>query len=203
MYLFGASGHAKVIIDCIQAEGRYIIDGICDDAPVINCLSGINVLKSYPDIYNEEKEWVISIGNNVIRKKISKLLKGTFKKIIHPRAVLSSSSKIGKGTVVMAGAVINTDAVIGQHCIVNTCAVIEHDCKIEDYVHISPNAALAGNVKVGEGTHVGIGAVVIQSVTIGKWATIGAGTTVIKDVPDYAVVVGAPGKIIKYNDHTY
>jgi acetyltransferase EpsM len=59
---------------------------------------------------------------------------------------------------------------------------------------------LAGNVTIGEGSHVGIGATVIQGITIGKWVTIGAGTVIIKDIPDYAVVVGNPGKIIKYNN---
>jgi acetyltransferase-like isoleucine patch superfamily enzyme len=59
---------------------------------------------------------------------------------------------------------------------------------------------LAGNVTVGEGSHVGIGASVIQGVVIGKWTVIGAGAVVLNDVPDYAVVVGNPGKIIKVNN---
>jgi acetyltransferase EpsM len=54
-------------------------------------------------------------------------------------------------------------------------------------------------VQVGEGTHIGIGACVVQGIKVGKWATIGAGAVIIKDVPDYAVVVGNPGRIIKYN----
>ena len=57
---------------------------------------------------------------------------------------------------------------------------------------------MAGNVQVGEGTQIGIGASVIQGVKIGKWAMIGAGSVIISDVPDFAVVVGNPGKIIKY-----
>ena len=68
---------------------------------------------------------------------------------------------------------------------------------MEDFVHISPNAALAGSITVGEGTHIGIGASVIQGIKIGKWATIGAGAVIIRDVPDFATVVGNPGKIIK------
>jgi acetyltransferase EpsM len=58
---------------------------------------------------------------------------------------------------------------------------------------------LAGNVFVGEGTHVGIGASIIPGVKIGKWVIIGAGTIILNDVPDYAVIVGNPGKIIRYN----
>ena len=50
---------------------------------------------------------------------------------------------------------------------------------------------------MGEGTHIGAGATIIPNLKIGKWATIGAGAVVIKDVPDYAVVVGNPGRIIK------
>jgi acetyltransferase EpsM len=60
--------------------------------------------------------------------------------------------------------------------------------------------ALAGNVVVGEGAHIGIGAAVIQNVKIGKWATIGGGAVIIRDVPDYAVVVGNPGRVIKYRE---
>ena len=64
---------------------------------------------------------------------------------------------------------------------------------------MSPNVSLAGNVTIGEGSHIGIGSCVIQGIKIGKWATIGAGAVIIKDVPDYAVVVGNPGTIIKFN----
>ena len=52
---------------------------------------------------------------------------------------------------------------------------------------------------VGEGTQIGINATIRQGINIGKWATIGAGAVIVKDVPDYAVVVGNPGKIIRYN----
>jgi acetyltransferase EpsM len=51
---------------------------------------------------------------------------------------------------------------------------------------------------VGEGTQVGTGASIIPGVKIGKWASIGAGAVIVEDVPDFAVVVGNPGKIIKY-----
>ncbi len=71
---------------------------------------------------------------------------------------------------------------------------------LEDFVHISPNVAIAGGVKIGEGTHIGIGACIIPGITIGKWVTVGAGAIIIKDVPDFAVVVGNPAKIIKYSD---
>jgi acetyltransferase EpsM len=67
-------------------------------------------------------------------------------------------------------------------------------------VHISPNSTLCGNVKVGEGTHIGAGATILPNIEIGKWCKIGAGSVVTKKIPDYSVVVGIPGKIIKKVD---
>ena len=74
---------------------------------------------------------------------------------------------------------------------------MDHDCSLEDFVHICPHATLCGNVSVGEGTQIGAGATVIQGIKIGKWCMIGAGAVIIEDVPDYSVVVGVPGKVIK------
>ena len=76
---------------------------------------------------------------------------------------------------------------------------MEHDVQIEDFVHISPGSVITGGIKIGEGTQVGAGATVIPGITIGKWVTIGAGAVVINDIPDFAVVVGNPAKIIKFN----
>jgi acetyltransferase EpsM len=97
----------------------------------------------------------------------------------------------------MPDAVINSNSHIGKHSIINTNATIEHDCILKDFTHVSPGCSISGNVTIGEGSHVGTGACIIPGIKIGKWCIIGAGCVVIKDVPDYSVVVGNPGKIIK------
>ncbi|NRT10970.1 acetyltransferase [Flavobacterium sp. 14A] len=199
MYLFGGSGHCKVIIDVIKNNNNsYEITSIIDENPILDKIFGINIVREIK--FNDDDVLFIAIGNNKIRKKISsKYSNLNYPVLIHSNAIIGINVSIAHGTVIMAGAIVNPDTRIGKQCIVNTSAVIEHDNVIEDFVHISPNAALAGNVNVGEGTQIGIGACVIQGVKIGKWCTIGAGSVVLKDVPDYAVVVGNPGKIIKYN----
>lgn len=194
--LFGASGHCKVVIDILKCN-HINISTVVDDNPKTTTLLGIPVLHSDGFLQDGEQRVIVSIGDNAIRKKIVQRVGGNFYRAIHPQAIVSSFSTIGIGTVLMAGAIVNPDAIVGAHCIVNTAAVVEHDCVLEDYVHLSPHVSLAGGVKVGEGTHVGIGACVIQGVSLGKWVTIGAGSVILKDVPDYAVVVGNPGRIIK------
>ena len=195
--LYGASGHGKVIIDILESMG-WVIDSILDDNPNLSQLLSYPITRPNASMLINTQQVIISIGNNRVRKILSKSMNCTFATAIHPTSSISTYARVQEGTVVMAGVIINSESTIGKHCIVNSGAVVEHDCFIDDFVHISPNASLAGNVRVMEGAHVGIGASVIQGITIGKWATIGAGSVIINDVPDYAVVVGNPGKIIKY-----
>ena len=199
VYLYGAGGHAKVIIENLELEQKPI-GGLIDSNPEIISLLKYPIFQKVPDSFDVKKDGiVVSIGRNTIRKKIVSELNVSFITTIHPLTNVSRRSFIGEGTVIMAGVSVNTDCKVGKHVILNTNCSIDHDCVIDDFVHISPNVALAGDVSVGEGTHVGIGACIIQGIKIGKWATIGAGSTIIKDVPDFAVVVGNPGEIIKFN----
>ena len=193
--IVGAGGHAKVIIEIIEEMGGRI-QNITDSNPKVIELLGYKVTEQC--LYNAPV--IVAIGDNKLRKKAVQAIQHEFGKAIHPKANISSRCKILEGTVIMAGSTINSNAFIGKHCIINTNASVDHDCKIGDFVHISPNASLGGNVTVGEGTQIGIGSSVIQGIQIGKWATVGAGSVIIKDVPDYAVVVGVPGNIIKFTN---
>lgn len=200
VYLIGASGHAKVIIEIFE-DLEIQIGGLQDPDPEIKSLLGYEVYERLPTSFNPKvDDIIISIGNNAIRKRVASSGNYNWTSAFHLGATISKRSTIGEGTVIMAGASINSSCEIGNHVIINTNASIDHDCILENYVHISPNAALAGNVQIGEGTHVGMGACIIQGVKIGKWCTIGAGAVIIKDIPDGCTVVGNPGKVIKQNN---
>lgn len=192
--LFGASGHAKVIQDIVEAQGDNV-QFMYDDAPRFSEIHNIPVLKASDTSVLEPL--IISIGSNKVRKSIAQRYSLEFAKAIHPGAIISKSAMIGSGTVVMQGAIIQSDVKIGVHCIINTGASIDHECIISDFVHISPHATLCGNAHVGEGTWIGAGAIVVQGIKIGRWCTIGAGSVVIHDIPDNTVAVGNPCKKIR------
>lgn len=196
MYVFGAGGHAKVIIEILEGQGVKI-SGLFDDNIAITEILGYKVTLFKPSQHLDNK-CIVAIGNNLTRQKVvMSIIMAEFGKAIHAHANISARSVIGEGTVVMGGVTINVDAMIGKHCIVNTNASIDHDCVLEDFVHISPNVALCGNVTIGEGTHIGAGATVIPGKKIGKWCKIGGGAVIITDVPDFSTVVGNPGMVIK------
>lgn len=192
MYLFGASGHAKVIIDILKASDVEV-NGLVDDNLEVNELLGYSVLHGYTEL----SPVIVSIGGNIVRKRVVEKLSSEFGKAIHPSAVISSTVTIGEGTVVMQGAIIQADVKVGKHCIVNTGASVDHECIIGDFVHISPHSTLCGNVSVGEGTWIGAGTTIIPGIKIGKWCVIGAGSVVAKDIPDNVLAVGNRCKIIK------
>ncbi len=197
MYLIGASGHAKVILDCLRDAGIKVI-GLFDRNPAVKHLKSYTVFGDYTASHTEEP-LIVSIGDNQIRAKIVQQAgRKKFGQAIHPSALIAQDVEIGEGTVVLHGALIQSSSKIGKHVIVNSSSLIDHDCVVGDYAHIAPKTALCGLVSVGEGTLIGVGTVVIPGVRIGKWCVVGAGSVVINDIPDYAVAVGNPAKVIKY-----
>lgn len=150
--LIGDSGHAKVIEDCIVANGNCVVAKLDDkyntkfqEGPYLK-----GPISMVEELLSEETKVIISIGHNLIRSQIEERLalsEDWYGIIKHPSAVISPSSSIGVGTVIMPNVVINANSMIGQHVILNTSSIIEHDCNINDFVHISPGAVLTGELK--------------------------------------------------------
>ena len=112
--------------------------------------------------------------------------------------VLPKNVTIGSGVTVMNGALMMAAGGI----------------TIEDNVMIAANVQLISNnhdpydrqiltckpILIKYGAWVGAGATILPGVTVGKYAIIGANSVVNKDIPDYAVAVGSPAKVVKYLD---
>jgi sugar O-acyltransferase (sialic acid O-acetyltransferase NeuD family) len=206
IFVFGAGGHAKVVIDIIERRGIYDISFLADDDPD---LWGSNIY-GYPVRGGKDgllglrestgvTAGVVAIGSNNKRRSIAAWLAGNgFRLIsaIHPSAQLARGVTVGAGTVIMAGAVVNSDAVIGENVIINTRASVDHDCIIGNCVHIAPGTTLCGTVIVGDGTFIGAGATILPNIAIGCNVVVGAGATVIEDVPNGVTVAGTPAKIV-------
>lgn len=198
LVIIGAGGHAKVVIDAIRLQGKYIPYAVIDEINYGHIFCGIKVEKRLEQ--KDNLAFVVAIGDNKTRKeKYQSCLQLGWQPatIIHPSAVIANDVSLGAGTVIFAGAAINAATVIGENCIINTGATVDHDCRLANHVHVAPGCHLAGEITIGEGSLLGIGTVAIPKRKVGNWVVAGAGAVIIDDIDDDDVVVGVPARAIK------
>lgn len=194
LLIIGAGGHAKVVMSA-AVEAGWEIAGIVDETGKRTELMALPVVADASGI--EADAFVVAIGFNRVRAERFKhyIAEGLMPAaIIHPRATVDPSARIGAGTVIFGGVVVNADARIGENVILNTGCTVDHDCNIGDHAHVGPGANLCGGVIVGEGTLVGVGSCAIPLTRIGAWATVGAGSAVIDPIGDGVVAAGSPAR---------
>lgn len=107
--------------------------------------------------------------------------------VISPKVVLGRNVKVQNNVSIYTGVICEDDVFLGPSMVFTNIinprsAVIRRDSYVETLVK--------------QGASIGANATVICGNPIGKYALIGAGTVITKEVPDYALIVGNPGKQI-------
>ena len=201
--IVGAGGHAKVIIELIQAQGCYRVVGLIDADPTPRTVLGVQVIGADRDLVRLRGSGInkafVALGDNRRRVAIGRELENMGFEMINAisrAAVISPSAQLGQGVAIMAGAVLNAASTIGDFAIVNTGALIDHDATIAEGAHIGPGCALAGNVRIGRLACLGVGTSATPGTTVGAGALVGAGACIVRDIPDAAVARGVPAKVV-------
>ena len=144
--------------------------------------------------------------------------------IIDQNVYIGDDTKIWHFSHIQTGAVIGMGCILGQNVFIANNVVLGKNVKVqnnvslysgvicEDDVFLGPSMVFT-NIRlprsefpqkgsiyyektlVKKSASIGANATIIYGVTIGEYALIGSGTVVTKDVPDYALVIGNPGKI--------
>lgn len=197
LYIYGAGGHARVILATATAagiEGKGVFDDDPDKAG--STVDGCPIVGAFDRDLVRDADLVLAIGDNRTRQRIAGELGDSVNwgTLIHPHAIVDRTVEIAEGTVVFAGVIIQPGTSVGRHVIINTAATIDHDCMVGSFAHVAPGVHVAGHVDVGDGALLGIGASVVPGVAIGPWAKVGAGAGVTRDVGDHRTVVGVPAR---------
>lgn len=206
LHVIGNGGHARSIFSIIREMGFGRVLIYDDNEDRRSGEGGFELLGPISSVHNH---WhpgdlmFLAIGDNALRDRLARgfISHGyQFTSLLHSFSFIAPGVIVGRGVVVMPGSVINSFSKIDDQCILNTSCSVDHDCLLGEAVHIAPGARIAGKVHIGARTCIGIGASVINNISIGVNVTIGAGCVVVRDVPDNAVVVGVPGKVIKFKE---
>jgi sugar O-acyltransferase (sialic acid O-acetyltransferase NeuD family) len=203
LVIIGSGGHGRVVADCAQQLGQYnqidFLDDCFYDRQDNNQWQVIGLVKDFPR-YLDEADFVVAYSNSRLRKQLITQLKhakANIASLIHPSAIVSPNTFIGKGVVIFANAVINIGANISDGCIINTGATVDHDCVLNESVHISPGVNVGGGVNIGQLSWLGIGSTIVDSITLADNTQIGAGAVVTQSTQANSLYVGVPAKRIR------
>lgn len=123
-----------------------------------------------------------------------------FINLIHPTAIVPKGyCKLGNGVLFSPLSQLSPDTTVSSNCILLPNSFLGHNSFMDEYSSIATNSVVGAHVHIGKGVHVGSNATIRETVRIGDYSFIGMGAVVLEDVPDYAVVVGNPAKILRYN----
>ena len=158
------------------------------------------------DFSSDEIHFVnIITGSTTIRYETTReIVKRGFPlaNIIYPSVDLHMAH-VGVGNYIQEAVQIQAEVSIGNNTSIHMGTLVGHETKIGDSTFIAHAVSISGEVEIGDGVTIGTNSTILPRLKVGNWATIGAGAVVIKDVPDYAVVVGNPAKVIKQNEEIY
>lgn len=204
LILLGAGGHAAVVAEAITLSGGDLAGHLSPESgaerdpsllgPRLGDDSAIPALIAAGFGLVPGTGFVNAAGAARRGLWLAGLPQAALVSIIHPRAILSPSARLGTGSFLAAGAILGTRSQTGSGAILNSGAVVDHDCTLGANCHVATGARLAGGVTLGDDVLIGAGATVRQGIRIGRGAVVGAGAVVLRDVAAGVTVLGVPAR---------
>jgi acetyltransferase EpsM len=211
LVIFGGRGGGTIVASSVRrisaSGGALDLAGFLNDTmPAGTSLEGSPVLGSFADWKRQPDDMLFVAPLHkpkAMLERSRRILElgvpaNRWATVVDPLAVVAEGVAPGAGSCIDCRAAIMPGARIGTHVAVRCGAVVSHDAEIEDFAFVGVNAVVCGYATVGTGAHVAPGAVIQERTRIGRYAVVGLGAVTVRDVPDYAIVVGNPGRVIGF-----
>jgi acetyltransferase-like isoleucine patch superfamily enzyme len=115
----------------------------------------------------------------------------------HPKIYIGANTYINRNTFLDASLSIT----VGKECAIGPgCYITDHDHGVDEKLPPLAQPLISQPTKIGDRVWLGANVTVLKGVTIGNDAVIGAGSVVTKDIPEGAIAVGVPAKVIRYRN---
>ena len=176
LLIIGAGDHGKVVYELAKEIGCFEKIAFVDDNKnkTFEIIGPVNGISEYRKGFSD---CVVSIGNNELRAGLlCKVMELGYNIpiLIHPKAYVSPSARIGNGTIIEAMVAINSNAEIGIGCLLSVGAIVDHNGIVEDFCHLDAGSVVKTNGRVSKGSHID-SCLVVES---------GSVTKAISNVPD-------------------
>jgi acetyltransferase-like isoleucine patch superfamily enzyme len=114
-----------------------------------------------------------------------------------PKVYIGNNTVVGRHNIITAKNLIRigSDVLIGSYV-----QIIDHSHGIQRLRPMREQQALIGEVEIGDDVWIGAGAKILMGAKIGRGAVIGANSVVRGEIPDYAIAVGSPARVVKYRE---
>lgn len=205
--IIGAGTYGQVYAEYLKED--YKILGFVDDDLKLKdkVINGYKILGDIEWLFNNCERTInvfVPIGNNKIRVSLlTKLEQQGFiiPSYIHPTVNMHNSVKVGKAVYVLPACNFMPLSIIEDYVMISMGVNVAHHTILGKGSFYSQGNNVGASINIKENAYSGIGVTIMTGVKeIGANSLLGASAVIIRDVPDYAVVVGNPGKIIKYTN---
>jgi sugar O-acyltransferase (sialic acid O-acetyltransferase NeuD family) len=206
IFFIGGASQAKLCQHILEAQGHrvtHIYDAKGDVQLPGKCFKSSN--EEDIDRFTRECDaFLVCIGGDrgfqraMWSERIAKVKPAI--SAISPAAFIGDTVVFGRGLQIMPHVVVNQFSHIGDWCILDTNCTVDHECIVGNGVHVMGSATLAGKVLVGDYSSIGVSATILPGIKIGSNVQVYAGSVVTENVPDNALVAGAPAKVLSFRN---
>ena len=136
------------------------------------------------------------------------------------QAQVRERARIGRNCILGKGVYVDFDVTIGDNCKLQNGVWVYHPAMVEDGVFLGPGVIVTNDrwpravnddmslkqegdweaqpVRIKQGASIGAGSILLPGITIGRWAMVGAGSLVTRTIPQYALALGRPARLVGY-----